>query len=153
MTGIGVHTGRHQAAAGNDRWWHRALCLGMDPEEFFPPGLELHRPMSPTVETAVNQLRAICGRCPVQADCLADSKDRGDQVGFFGGQTPDERHGKSSPPARHFKPWADEDLAMLRHLHRQGYDDAQIAGVLGRTATAVRGQRRELRRGEELSLT
>lgn len=45
--------------------WHaRAVCLGVDPVVFFPE-IESAR--------AVTEAKAICARCPVRTDCLADA--------------------------------------------------------------------------------
>jgi WhiB family transcriptional regulator, redox-sensing transcriptional regulator len=45
-------------------WHHDAACRGEDPELFFPIG---------TTGPALVQLmdaKAVCGRCPVQSECL-----------------------------------------------------------------------------------
>lgn len=66
-------------------WRDRAACLGLDPELFFPvsdvgPG---------AVQTAA--AKAVCARCPVRAECLADALDAGNDYGVWGGLTEDER--------------------------------------------------------------
>ena len=66
--------------ARNDQahWrWH-AACKGMDPDIFFAP-----------VGAHNTHARAICGRCPVLAECLRDlGKYEG---GFLGGMTSTQR--------------------------------------------------------------
>ena len=44
----------------NDDWWDDAACIGLDTQAFFPEKGEI----APTA-------RRVCGRCPVQGDCLA----------------------------------------------------------------------------------
>jgi WhiB family redox-sensing transcriptional regulator len=74
------------------RWWHRAACLGVDPEIFFA------RPEAP--ETA--KAKALCAGCPVLGDCLADALKAGDTDCVRGGMTWPERRGLGRPerPAR-----------------------------------------------------
>jgi WhiB family redox-sensing transcriptional regulator len=49
-------------------------CAGADPDLFFPfPG----EPTAPA--------KAICGRCPVRAACLAQARARGERDGIWGG--------------------------------------------------------------------
>ena len=49
-------------------------CAGADPDLFFPfPG----EPTAPA--------KAICGRCPVRAVCLAWARARGERYGIWGG--------------------------------------------------------------------
>lgn len=62
----------------------RAACRDADPELFFPTD---ERPGSDGVLAA----KAVCARCPVWAECLAESLDRRDRHGVFGGLAPDER--------------------------------------------------------------
>ena len=156
MTAV-LHTIGAPTAAGTD-WWIRALCLGDDTENWFPTGLEYRKPMTRQVAERVDELRAVCRRCPVADACLAESLQRGDLIGVFGGQTPNERHGHpdlvtaTGKPDKHFRPWSTEDLDMLQHLHGQGYSDEQIAKVVRRSPGAVKEQRREYRKGQEVSL-
>jgi WhiB family redox-sensing transcriptional regulator len=66
-------------------WGHRAACRGADPDIFFPFS---------TTEAAfvqIEQARAICGRCPVAADCLDWALRMGLDHGVWGGTTPEER--------------------------------------------------------------
>lgn len=66
-------------------WRDRAACRDENPELFFPvsdvgPGAEQTR-----------RAKAVCARCPVQAECLTNALDRGLPYGVFGGATEDER--------------------------------------------------------------
>ena len=69
----------------NYDWRHHAACRDEDPELFFPlseigPGAR-----------QVDRAKAICGRCPVRAQCLEYAIDNGLDHGIFGGTTETER--------------------------------------------------------------
>ena len=68
-----------------DDWRHRAACRDEDPELFFPIGTD-----GPAL-AQVEQAKAVCRRCHVQADCLQWSLDAREQHGIWGGTTPQER--------------------------------------------------------------
>jgi len=68
-----------------DDWRHRAACRDEDPELFFPIGTD-----GPAL-AQVEQAKAVCRRCPVQADCLQWALDAREQYGIWGGTTPEER--------------------------------------------------------------
>jgi WhiB family redox-sensing transcriptional regulator len=68
-------------------WRQRGACLEEDPELFFPisesgPG-----------EKQIEEAKAVCGRCPVLAECRVWVLDnpRLFEYGVFAGTTPDER--------------------------------------------------------------
>ena len=66
-------------------WRSRAACLGEDPELFFPSGRDdIDRP-----ETAAP--KAVCARCVVVHDCLAEALDTHQNEGVWGGMTTFER--------------------------------------------------------------
>lgn len=66
------------------RWWARAACIGTSPSLWWNTG---HGP-SPKAAIA----KAICARCPVQPECLADALDHPDfDPAIRGGLTPGER--------------------------------------------------------------
>ncbi|GAB2750048.1 hypothetical protein GCM10027174_25730 [Salinifilum aidingensis] len=74
--------------AGDD-WRERAACRDEDPELFFPiseVGLGAKQ---------VDRAKAVCGRCPVASECLADALSNGLDFGIFGGMTPRERRSLS----------------------------------------------------------
>ena len=60
-------------------WQGRGLCIGEDPDLFFPshgdPGA---------------QARGICAACPVRDDCLSYASDA-DELGIWGGLDQEER--------------------------------------------------------------
>lgn len=66
-------------------WRHRAACRDEDPELFFPVS-----EMGPGARQ-VAQAKAVCARCPVRAECLANALDTGLDYGIFGGATEGER--------------------------------------------------------------
>jgi len=61
-------------------WRLDALCRGMPLEWFFPPKGQDHK-----------NGRAVCGRCPVTAQCLAWALETGQEDGLWGGLTTPER--------------------------------------------------------------
>ena len=70
-------------------WRARAACLGRDPEMFFP---------QPADRDGEDEAVAICRRCPVEADCLADAiesetyRPTSGRHGIWGGKTPQQRY-------------------------------------------------------------
>jgi len=68
-----------------DDWRHRAACRGEDPELFFPIGTS-----GPALEQ-VEQAKAVCRRCPVSEQCLAEALRRREMYGIWGGTTEAER--------------------------------------------------------------
>lgn len=71
-------------------WTDQAACVDVPTEVFFPvpPRTGGHPDYGPA--------RAICGRCPVRAECLADAlhsepQASGKRYGFVGGMTPGQR--------------------------------------------------------------
>lgn len=76
--------------AGRGGWMLRGACRGEDPELFFP--ISAAGPALAQVRSA----KAVCGRCPVQPDCLSYALiTRPD--GIWGGTTREERW--ATPPA------------------------------------------------------
>jgi WhiB family redox-sensing transcriptional regulator len=70
-------------------WRSDAACVvsGVDPEVFFPVD---ERPGSAGVARA----KAVCGRCPVRPECLAEAmavEDPAERWGVFGGLAPAQR--------------------------------------------------------------
>ena len=62
-------------------WTGQALCVGADPELFFPSG-----------DGPAARARRICARCPVRAQCLAYAVTADERFGIWGGLDPHERH-------------------------------------------------------------
>src|SRR4051812_43208920 len=63
---------------GRTGWRARAACYGMDTNLFFPD-----------VAARADNAVAVCGACPVAAECLVENLK--EMHGVFGGLTPDER--------------------------------------------------------------
>src|SRR5690606_6979844 len=68
-----------------DDWRHRAACRGEDPELFFPIGT------SGPALLQVEQAKAVCRRCSVIDQCLAEALQRREMYGIWGGTTEAER--------------------------------------------------------------
>ncbi|MDV6013515.1 WhiB family transcriptional regulator [Haloechinothrix sp. LS1_15] len=79
-------------------WRLRAACRDSDPELFFPIS-----EVGPDAER-IEQAKAICGRCPVQEQCLEFALTEGLDHGIFGGTTATERR----------------ELVWRRRAHRSG---------------------------------
>ena len=63
----------------NEMWANAALCQQSSPDELFVRGAEQHKAM------------AVCGACPVRAECLAEALDNEIEWGVWGGLTERER--------------------------------------------------------------
>jgi WhiB family redox-sensing transcriptional regulator len=75
-------------------WRHNAVCRDEDPELFFPVG---------TSGLAIAQAadaKAVCGRCPVKAECLSWALNSGQDAGVWGGMSEDERRALKRRTAR-----------------------------------------------------
>ena len=70
-------------------WQARARCQGMDVNLVFPDRWELGE----AFDAVVAEAKAVCGACPVRADCLEAALDRGERHGIWGGATERERDG------------------------------------------------------------
>lgn len=68
----------------DEEWRSNAMCRGSDVNKFFPPvGVS---------RTAVDEVKAICARCTVSAECLEYGLTEGNEdFGIFGGKTVRER--------------------------------------------------------------
>ena len=83
------------------RWAARALCAGVDPEVFFPPG-----------DDPAAKARGICGHVPVRGQCLAYAVTADEPFGIWGGLDPRQRH------------------TLRRRLQRRGRPASSAAGPL-----------------------
>lgn len=61
-------------------WMEAAACRGMDTNMFFPERGE-----------PVDNARAVCARCPVNAECLEYALANRDKFGVWGGKSERER--------------------------------------------------------------
>ena len=76
-------------SAGRE-WRSRAACLGTTPDLFFPSAES-----GVAYQAQVAAAKAVCARCEVQADCLADALVRM-PYGIAGGLTAEERRARRS---------------------------------------------------------
>lgn len=85
--GIRPVSSRNAPATADDTsgGYATAPCRDVDPELFFPIG------KGAFADYQYEQARKVCNRCPIADKCLADSLERGDEYGMFGGFTPEER--------------------------------------------------------------
>lgn len=76
------------AGAGVDGWRNRALCVGMDTNMFFADAPEGLAGMVGMVgESAVE----VCGRCPVEVECLDYAVETNQPYGIWGGKSEPQR--------------------------------------------------------------
>lgn len=61
-------------------WWGEAVCRGVDPDLFFPER-----------GASTREAKAVCARCPVQAECLEFALDTFVKFGIWGGMSERER--------------------------------------------------------------
>jgi hypothetical protein len=66
-------------------WRDREACSSASPDLFFPAGED-----GPAYEAQVAAAKAVCARCPVRAECLAEALVR-IPYGIAGGLTPEDR--------------------------------------------------------------
>jgi len=92
-----LHDARSDTARG---WAARALCVGADPEAFFPAG-----------DDAAAEARDICAACPVRGQCLAYAITADEAFGIWGGLDPRQRH------------------ALRRRLERRGSSASSKTGT------------------------
>ncbi|WP_082974695.1 WhiB family transcriptional regulator [Mycobacterium sp. 1245805.9] len=70
---------RSVAAAEETSWVARALCRTIDPDTLFVRG------------AAQREAAAVCRRCPVMQECLAEALDSRVEFGVWGGMTERQR--------------------------------------------------------------
>lgn len=74
---------------GDLSWQDRALCLQVDPDQFFP---EKGAP--------VPKVKQVCAACPVRPECLDYALGNGEQHGIWGGLSTGERVRLLNPRSR-----------------------------------------------------
>jgi WhiB family redox-sensing transcriptional regulator len=85
---------------GDDHWTNRAACIEHGPlfdlaYGFEPKGEDRKPP------PAVEEAKAVCARCPVIADCLAEVLAYPTRYGVWAGLTADERTAYARKTRRH----------------------------------------------------
>ena len=74
-------------AASHDSasWRQSAACRSYDPGLFFPIG------KAGRARAEIQQAKAVCAACPVQAECLTFALETHQAYGIWGGRDADER--------------------------------------------------------------
>ena len=72
--------------------WEKAECLGMDTDLFY----RIEEERNSTAYKYINAVRSVCGRCPIQMDCLAYAFGN-ENFGVWGGLTSLERKSMYEP--------------------------------------------------------
>lgn len=72
--------------------WEKAECLGMDTDLFY----RIEEERNSTAYQYINAVRSICGRCPIQMDCLSYAFGN-ENFGVWGGLTSLERRSMYEP--------------------------------------------------------
>jgi WhiB family transcriptional regulator, redox-sensing transcriptional regulator len=67
-------------ATGGGAWRSAAACADLGPTIFYDP-----------MPSSVRAAKAVCGRCPVSAECLGHAVANGEQFGIWGGRAEAER--------------------------------------------------------------
>jgi WhiB family redox-sensing transcriptional regulator len=65
---------------GPERWLLQALCLGVDPDLFFPER-----------GASTREAKTVCAACPVRPECLDYAIENGEKFGIWGGLSERER--------------------------------------------------------------
>ncbi len=75
------------SSAPSTSWMERARCSAVDSAVFFP-----ECPTGPANDRSpYAAARAVCGRCPVTAECLDYALRNHERYGMWGGTTPAQR--------------------------------------------------------------
>jgi WhiB family redox-sensing transcriptional regulator len=80
-------------------WHEKAICVGEDPDLFFPVG----RGGSAPVLLQTDRAKAVCGHCPVREQCLAWALRHEEADGIWGGTTEGERRAMARHRAHRFR--------------------------------------------------
>ncbi|WFB88476.1 MULTISPECIES: WhiB family transcriptional regulator [Streptomyces] len=80
-------------------WHEKAICVGADPDLFFPVG---HSGSAP-VRLQTARAKAVCRRCLVREQCLAWALRHEEADGIWGGTTEGERRAMAGRPAHRFR--------------------------------------------------
>jgi WhiB family redox-sensing transcriptional regulator len=86
VNGTGQGTAWSEAALITmpEPWTQDALCAEVGGDAWFPE-------RSSAQSSDLRDARALCGRCPVAAECLAYALRNREQFGVWGGKTPNQR--------------------------------------------------------------
>jgi WhiB family redox-sensing transcriptional regulator len=128
------------AAGEMDDWRHRALCVGDDPELWYPTGGQYATgPARIAYNRQVQAAKAVCRRCPVRVECLDFALREGIDVGIWGGATENERRKVRYPkPLRVCQQCGTRAGARRHRKHGEPVDEA-----CRHAESAYRAQRRQ----------
>lgn len=110
-------------------WRRRAECRSEEPELFFPAAES-----GPAYRAQVAAAKAICARCPVRPDCLAEALAR-IPFGIAGGLTPEERRGLATRSGA--APASPEDRARVATSHAEAAEAGLAMLGQGRATRSV----------------
>jgi WhiB family redox-sensing transcriptional regulator len=82
---------RSVAVTANLDWQRSARCRGAAGHDFYPP---LGGERSGERRARELRAKAVCGPCPVRAECLDHAVRSGERHGVWGGLTSDERRAR-----------------------------------------------------------
>lgn len=100
--------------------------------------------VSPNDRDGIKAAKAMCAKCPVASDCLAEALADADLTGVWGGTTADERKKIRKPPPRAWRCGTSHGHRKHRQLGEESCEQC--------TAAAKDANRRyELRRGQKAS--
>lgn len=85
---VGPRFAKNVIPVKDPAWRRRAACTYEDPDLFFSPDKRL---AGQTVAERITKAKAVCERCPVREDCLAEAL-RFDDDSIAGGLTRKERN-------------------------------------------------------------
>ena len=112
------------AAVGPDEWKLAGLCAQTDPEAFFPEK-----------GGSTREARAVCGACPVAAECLEYALAHDERFGIWGGTSERERQRlRRGEPVRSRAPRNPHPTAA--HLSAKepcGCGQVSCSGLVGRS--------------------
>lgn len=101
------------SAAPEEDWRQYAACQDADDADlWFPVGT------STFARRQEAQAKAVCGRCPVQTECLSWALDSGQGTGIWGGLSEAERRGLGRP----------QETQVERCLNQQDRMEELLAG-------------------------
>jgi WhiB family transcriptional regulator, redox-sensing transcriptional regulator len=116
-------------------WADHAACLREDPELFFPNG------NSGPALIQIEEVKAVCNRCPVVDACLRFALENGMTAGVWGGLTEGERRALTRSTVRP-GPSSDESQNAVMWLIDARHGSP--AGVLVPWSAPLAGEMRKL---------
>lgn len=134
--------------SGEVYWRQRAACAGEDPELWFS-----------TRPADQRRAQAICGACPVRAECLEWAAETGQLYGIWGGEDVsggycDRGHPRAgNPPGGRCAACDSENCATYRERRKRATADNSRAKVLATHAEMTALGRSEQEVAEALGLT